>query len=445
MKKHTALFLVMMAGSILTACSSLAAEPTASPTSRPEFTAAVSEPTEIPFTPTPSPTFEITAEATPDLSWILEAPTAEIEYRIPLTLRHVTDTSAVFQYALTDLVPAQILVWRAADRGDLRQINLPESEAVVEVDGLEPVTNYQAVLLIGEDQGEWPTLQNERWPLLTWKTLPKTVEGMRIAAIGDSGFGDQVTARIADQIAETEADWLLHTGDVVYRVDENPDPPTAYKLKLYDTHQPILSSMPIYPVPGNHEYDLATYWRDRPYYFEAFQAFQAKGVDFPEDSDGGWYAIRHGGVQFLMLNTQTIFGEADEQAQRDWLVERVADPAYRYSIVVLHVPPYSLGRHQAGASIVEARWGDLLIDERIPLILAGHDHNYQRWQIDSTTLVVTGGGSAVLYGLAGSDASYQTGARASHHVIMDFGADQITLQAIDRDGELIDEVEIQVP
>jgi Icc-related predicted phosphoesterase len=198
-------------------------------------------------------------------------------------------------------------------------------------------------------------------------------------------------------------------------------------------------------VAGNHEYDFPARWQDQPYYYHAFPQVESEAIEFPTASDGSWYAIVQDGIQFLMVNSQSIFGEPGEQEQRSWLLERVNDPEVRYSVVVIHVPPYTLGSHQTGAAAIRSRWGDLLINDRVPLVLSGHDHNYQRWQIGSTTLVVSGGGSAVLYELSGGDPNYRAGGRISHHVLVNFGQEAIELSAIDREGNVIDEAYIQTP
>jgi predicted phosphodiesterase len=379
------------------------------------------------------------------LSWILQAPAADVEFQLPLTVRHVTDTTAVLQFTLEESVPARLLAWRQSDHGDLREIQIVDGQKLVNLQGLAPGTDYQAAVLVEGDPLSRPTLLAAGWPLLHFRTMDYSAQAMKVAVFGDSGFGDQVTMGIAQQIAAEGVDFVLHTGDIVYRVNENPNPPAAYKLKLYKAHQPILVNFPFYPVTGNHEFDTPTRWQGRPYYFEAFPAVEGVGIQYPAESDGSWYAVVHDGVQFLMLNSQVLFGEPGEAEQREWLADRIDDPEVRYSIIVIHVPPYNLGRHQTESAVVRTRLGDLLIDPRVPLVLSGHDHNYQRWQIDSTAVVVSGGGSVVLYDLAGGDPRYQAGARASHHVLLTIGQSSIELSALDKKGDLIDQVVLETP
>lgn len=434
-RSHLGLFVLSF---VVAGCSLMVPE---APTARPEPTATTAPSSTPTLTPTATATPTITPEPTADLSWILEAESAETEYRLPLTIRHVDRHSAVLQYALEEEIPTELVLWQAEDRSDLRRLSQPATGGPILIDELEPGTLYEAVVMLGEP----PRLVRVPWGFVNFETRPEQAETLRVAAFGDSGFGEEVTSDLAELMAAEEVDFVLHTGDVVYRVQEDPDPPSAFLRKLYLPLAPLLQRVPFYPVPGNHEFDSPTYWHDRPYYQEAFAPFEHPDLSMPEASEGMWYAFRVGDIQFIMLNSQSIFGYPGLDEQQAWLEDRIEDESIRYSIVVSHVPPYNAGRHLEDSVLVRSHWGELFASERVPLVLAGHDHNYQRFLVAGTSYVVSGGGSGVLYSVQSSPAGLQHGERISHYVSLDIGPEEIRLRAIDAQGQLIDQALIPLP
>ncbi len=394
-------------------------------------------PTERPA-PTDAPSFgaTLTPAATAQLDWLLDSGASEAEYRIPLLARHVTSQVAYLQYEFPEEFAGEAVVWPADRGGQPIRIAVQRSGGLLEVGGLSPDRTYEASLMTLDSTGEVrrPTLEGDIWAPIRFWTQANGAP-MTAAVLGDSGFGDPVTSAIVQQMAERDPDFTLHTGDLVYRVHENPDPPTAFIQKLYDPLGPVLRKGPFYPVPGNHEYDRPTYWQDEPYYMRAFPMLPP-GV--AHGGEGAWYSFSYGEIQFVMLDSQVLFGVPGLTTQEAWLEERLADDGYRYSVVVMHVPPYTVGRHSADSRRVASRWAERFEAADVPLVLSGHDHNYQRFLVEETTYVVTGGGSAVTYPLRGSDPRLRAASSRSHFVYLSFAVDHIVVEAIGRAGVVID-------
>jgi acid phosphatase len=101
--------------------------------------------------------------------------------------------------------------------------------------------------------------------------------------------------------------------------------------------------------------------------------------------------------------------------QHDWLLAELAaaeaEPGYRFTILYLHRPIYSYGDYGPRADQVMAI-EPVVRDHRIPLVLAGHMHGYERFEIDypsaaglgRATYVTTGAG-----GFSGTMASVNEG------------------------------------
>ncbi len=396
-------------------------------------------------TPLPRPTSTVTPLPVPTSTPIpFEEVPAAISYVLPLTTRHVTPTEAILLFEL-DAPTAGVLIYQPVDQASA-QVALPLDAAQVRhqirLTGLLPGVTYRADVGIASETGLYrrPAYQGGLWGDVTFRT-PDGREPLRVGVLGDSGFGDNVTAELVAEMTGYNLDFVLHTGDVVYQVYNNASPLEAFALKYYLPFAPLLRRMPIYTVAGNHDVEAATYWQGLPFYYYAFPPFEA--APFPSSDFGGWnkwYAFSYDDLQFLMLDTQALFGEPGDEAQDAWLAERLAEPGFARTIAVFHVPPYSSGRHGGSDSyVVRYRWAEMLETAGVPLVLSGHDHDYERLAAGGTTYVVSGGGSATLYALAASIPESQVFQRRAHFVLLEIYRDRIDLQAIAPGGEVLDQ------
>ena len=107
-----------------------------------------------------------------------------------------------------------------------------------------------------------------------------------------------------------------------------------------------------------------------------------------------YYSTRVGNIHLFVLDSNDVGPE-----QTAWLEEKLAASTARWKIAALHHPPYNCGRH-APAADVELAWVPLFERYRVRVVLAAHDHNYQRFAARrGVTYVVHGGGGARLYSL----------------------------------------------
>jgi 3',5'-cyclic AMP phosphodiesterase CpdA len=265
---------------------------------------------------------------------------------------------------------------------------------------------------------------------------------LRIGVFGDSGFGEEITAALADRLADLQPDLILHTGDLVYLAYQQSDAREAYQVKWYQTLSNLLNSSVIYPVVGNHEMDSDAEYQGLPYYFHAFPmlvALQGGWQDAPPGSERQWYALELGTLQILFLNSQQLYGGPARAEQDAWLASRLNEERFKDTIVVFHVPPYTSGRHQLDGKVVVSSWVPLFEASNVRLVLSGHDHNYERLSRNGITYIVSGGGSTVLYPMGLPQAHSITFAQQIHFVLLDIDSDGIKVQAIGVDGETFDE------
>ena len=246
-----------------------------------------------------------------------------------------------------------------------------------------------------------------------------------VAIAGDTGTGDAAEAATSEQMEEQAGttgayDALLLLGDLVYedgeveRVDEAVTDPFATLLGGGTT---------LIPVLGNHDYVSG----------EQTQIMDALGRDTT------WYATRIGPLRVIVLDTE----RTNDPGQTAWLRARLAtpQPPGTWTVVAMHKPAYSAGQHGSDTE-VQRLWAPLFAQYDVPLVLAGHDHDYQRSKpINGVTYVVSGAGAKLRP--TGHDDFTAVSTSTRHFIDMLAYDNRIVLYAIDQDGTLVDSFTIR--
>ena len=399
--------------------------------------------------PTPTPTAPLpTATPFPPLA---ELPTSEISYLIPLTLQLVGERSAQLLFELDHAATGDILLGMV-DQGKNYVQSIPISPNLtyqqINLGPLEPGTAYEVVLGLRTPDGSYaqPAFLGEAWGSLRFHTQP-TAEPLRVGVIGDSGFGEPVTAQLAGLMAGHPLDFVIHTGDLVYKAGENASPAEAFAIKYFQPFAPLLHQLPIYPVPGNHDYAPDARLDGNPYYFHAFPPLSDAILAAQTSSaKRQYYALVYQNIQFIFLDSQVFFGEEGREEQDTWLSQRLQDDQFAYSVVISHVPLFSSGAiHPEDSRPVRQVWQPLFASAHVPLVLSGHSHDYERLMVDGVTYLVSGGGSDVLYPIGARDPHSQAFSVSSHFVLLEFYEDQIKILAIDKNGKILDQAQVPLP
>lgn len=199
---------------------------------------------------------------------------------------------------------------------------------------------------------------------------------LRLAILGDVGTGDEQEWATAGLVADLGAgdpfDGLVLLGDNVY---PNGDP-GQLAATVFDPFAAVLGDgAALLPVLGNHDV------RD------GNAAGQLNGLGMA----GRWYADVLGPALFIGLDSNLV----DDPIQRSWLEATLAEHDSAWVIVAMHHPAFSAGFHGSDESVQEA-WVPLFERYGVDLVLAGHDHDYQRSEpINGVTYLVSGGGAKI--------------------------------------------------
>ncbi len=248
-----------------------------------------------------------------------------------------------------------------------------------------------------------------------FKTFPEHSDSFSFIVFGDTRGDSIVHQSVIDRVATRDIEFLVHTGDLVLDGDDTDNWRTFFNVE--DT---LLQHKHFIPALGNHE---KPYW---PY----DTLFALPDSEF-------YYSVKYGNASFIVLNTEgDIHG-----FQKDWLVDRLRsvrdDESIDWLFVVFHRPAYSAGRYVDRGHIREA-WSSLLEEYKVDIVFAGHDHNYQRTKkINGVTYIITGGGSAVLYGVEDVD-WLARGESDYHFCLVQIEGKRLILRAMKPDGTVFD-------
>jgi 3',5'-cyclic AMP phosphodiesterase CpdA len=222
------------------------------------------------------------------------------------------------------------------------------------------------------------------------------------------------------QVAESRPfDALILLGDNVY-----PDgSPTRLQTTVFEPFAPLLGDgTRVFAVLGNHD----------------VQQDHADGHAAALGMPGRWYAEHLGPMLFVGLDST----EPRDPDQLKWLEDTLAAATEPWRIVALHHPPYSAGQHGSDKDVRDA-FAPLFARYGVQLVLAGHDHDYQRSEpIDGVTYIVSGGAATLRpTGRAGFTAvSWST----YHFLDIAVWADHLIVRAIGHDQLVHDVVELRL-
>jgi 3',5'-cyclic AMP phosphodiesterase CpdA len=247
----------------------------------------------------------------------------------------------------------------------------------------------------------------------------------RLAITGDTGERNaavEATAKSMQIESERQGepyDALVIVGDMIYP-DGDAD---LTKASINEPFARVLDDAQLIPVLGNHDVESG----------EGREIMSRLG----RDTD--WYVQKIGPVRMIVLDSNRV----GNQRQMAWLRGVLAEdqPPDTWTIATMHHPAYSAGHHGSAMNVRRA-WVPMFEAADVPLVLAGHDHDYQRsTPQNGITYVVSGGGSKLRE--AGREDFTAVSASVFHYVDLLVYDDRLEGRAIDHDGELVDSFTIR--
>jgi hypothetical protein len=260
---------------------------------------------------------------------------------------------------------------------------------------------------------------------------PPTVATTPPGAAAESGFvafGDFGGGRAQPAVAQQMTAWAAgHRVDAVVTTGDNVYPdgdPSRYAAQLDAPYAELRQTRPFWLTLGNHEVQAG------------FGQEELRYVGLPNLP----FTKELPGPELLFLDANHPDAE-----QAAWLNARLSEAGPPLRIVIFHQPAFSCALHGSTVAVDE-QWVSLLEAHRVPLVLNGHDHYYERFVSSSdVTYVVTGGGGQGVYKRRATctDVPPSKATAQRHHFTgVEIHGTTITLTAVADDGTVIDQATI---
>ncbi len=198
---------------------------------------------------------------------------------------------------------------------------------------------------------------------------------------------------IVDAVAKLKPAFALISGDLVWRGADNSD-----WTHFDEETKPLRDAkVPILPTVGNHEYLSSTFVGNGR--TEGLRNYFDRFPEIPHRMASPWYSAQYANCYFLMLDSED--DDRADSPQMKWVQSQLDSlpPEIEYVFVVLHRPAYTsaadAGHRQRLpemdlAKMLEARQQKSAKPHFV--VIAGHVHNYERYQKNGVDYIVSGGG-----------------------------------------------------
>ena len=253
-----------------------------------------------------------------------------------------------------------------------------------------------------------PSDNTDIFAVRSFRTMP-TRGPFTFIVISDSQEGHhygeaQRFKLVADAVAkEKDTLFILHGGD--YARFDNESRWTSF----FEVADSMLATTVIFPAIGNHEYHHSNGAAYGPTGADHFRW----AYDMPLN-----YSFDCANVRFVVLNSPDPDNANEDdpqtslplaQSQADWLEQQLDNDSLAGAFAIHHHPVWDDNRTTINPDL--APWEDLYHTYKISATFAGHNHNYQRYQIGGIPyfIVGTAGGPCSDFSNTKAD-GYQKGA-----------------------------------
>ncbi len=219
---------------------------------------------------------------------------------------------------------------------------------------------------------ELPTATATLTPTLT-PSPTETPAGaaLEFAVAGDSRGNPSVYRALLAAVMESGSEFLVHTGDLVNQ--GTAEQWAAFEQIMADF------TLPFYPVPGNHDGLDGS----------------LEGYLASSGAPAAHYSFDYGPVHLTMADSHNGGIGAGELA---WLRDDLSTTGQPIKMVFLHHPPFDPDGTDHTMAYGRKKFMDLMAEQEVDYVFAGHIHAYSRAERDGVTYIITGGAGAPLYG-----------------------------------------------
>jgi len=203
-------------------------------------------------------------------------------------------------------------------------------------------------------------------------------------SIADHGLSSEALDVTEAIIADSQAQLVTISGDIAY-ADGNQN----IWDEWFATQQESMASIPWVTAVGNHENEPAVGFEAYEHRFDSDQVIE---------SETFWFSRNIPGVHLIFMSTEHEFTPGS--TQYNWLqtdLQSANTPDARterpFIIVIGHKPMYSSNDYHGSEVELRAALETLYVENGVNLVIAGHDHFYERtWPVNGEKVSDKGGG-----------------------------------------------------
>ena len=205
--------------------------------------------------------------------------------------------------------------------------------------------------------------------------LPNKPVSLKFAIIGDSGQPGKGQTAVAKQLTNWRGrfpfEFVLMTGDNLYGTER----PYDYERKFSIPYKALIDgNVKFYAALGNHD-----------------DAGQIQYKLFNMDGKKYYSFKPKNGVRFFAIDSNYV-----DDKQLEWLDKELAASGSDWKIAFFHHPLYSSGATHGSADLQRSLLEPVFLKHRVNVVIAGHEHFYERLKPQKGVSYFTLGSSAKL-------------------------------------------------
>jgi predicted phosphodiesterase len=249
--------------------------------------------------------------------------------------------------------------------------------------------------------------------------LPVHSGSVRLAAIGDMGSGTTRQYELAGMMNSFHEkfpfDFVVMLGDNIYGGNTSTD----FKNKFELPYKMLLDQgVKFYASLGNH---------DNAAIEKAYKPFNM--------NDQQYYTFKKGNVQFFALDSNYM-----DPKELAWLTRELQNSGADWKICFFHHPLYSSAGYHGSSLELRQILEPLFVQQGVQVVLAGHDHVYERIKAQKGIYYfVAGSGGELRRGDLRKTGLTEVGYDQDQVFLsLEISGDELDFQAVSRVGKTVD-------
>jgi hypothetical protein len=258
--------------------------------------------------------------------------------------------------------------------------------------------------------------------------VPNKEGTVKFALIGDTGTGSRAQTEVGAQMAAFHKrfpfTFVVMVGDNMY----GSQGPRDFVSKFEAPYKELLAAnVKFFAALGNHDEPGQRNYKHFNMAGERFYAFRATPTEVGTKVDKG--------DRFYALDSNYM-----DKSQLDWIEKQLSAGDTEWKICFFHHPLYSSARKHGSALDLRKVLEPLFVQYKVNLVLAGHEHVYERVKPQQGIYYFVSGAGGTLrkgdlrpgqYTAAGFDRDY-------HFMLFEIDGNEMHFQAISRTGSTVD-------